>query len=354
MNSTIQNSLSPAPELRNGKTAAQPVTHESWPASPASRPSLSVVIPVYNSAEILPALLPRLQAVLAALTERYEIILVNDGSRDNSWEVASSWAQQHREIVAIDLMRNYGQHNALLCGIRAAQHEVIITMDDDLQHPPEEIPKLLAKLAEGYDVVYGTPQQEWHGLWRDLASVVTKIALRSVMGAETARHVSAFRAFRTKVRDSFSPYEGCYVAIDVLLTWGTNRFAFLAVDHQPRSAGKSNYTLRKLITHALNLITGFSTVPLQFASVIGFVFAIFGMTVLFYVVARYLLLGTSVPGFPFLASVIAIFSGAQLFALGVIGEYLARLHFRVMKQPTYAIRQVWTHHAADESGKLTQ
>lgn len=354
MNPIIPSSLSQAPALRNGKTVAQAAASGAVPDSAAARPSLSVVIPVYNSAEILPALLPRLLAALAALTARYEIILVNDGSRDHSWQVASSWAQRCREIVAIDLMRNYGQHNALLCGIRAAQHEVIITMDDDLQHPPEEIPKLLAKLDEGYDVVYGTPQQEQHGLWRDLASVVTKIALRSAMGAETARHVSAFRAFRTQVRDSFSPYEGRYVAIDVLLTWGTNRFAFLAVDHRPRSVGKSNYTLRKLITHALNLITGFSTVPLQFASVIGFVFAFFGMTVLFYVVARYLLLGTSVPGFPFLASVIAIFSGAQLFALGVIGEYLARLHFRAMKQPTYAVRQVWANHAADESGKPTQ
>jgi undecaprenyl-phosphate 4-deoxy-4-formamido-L-arabinose transferase len=177
-------------------------------------------------------------------------------------------------------MRNYGQHNALLCGIREAKHDVIITMDDDLQNPPEEIPKLLSKLAEGYDVVYGTPANEQHGLWRDLASQATKIALQGAMGAKTARKVNAFRAFRAKVRDAFGNYQSPFVSIDVLLTWGTTQFAAIQVKHEVRRIGRSNYTFRKLITHALNMITGFSTLPLQLASLMGFAFSFFGLGVL--------------------------------------------------------------------------
>jgi len=301
-------------------------------------PSLSVVVPVYNSASMLPDLTCRLEAVLGALGAPFELILVNDGSRDASWSVAAGLAREKRWVRAIDLMRNFGQHNAILCGIRHARHAVIVTMDDDLQHPPEEIPALLAKLAEGLDVVYGTPQQEQHGLLRDLASQATKLALQRTMGATIARQVSAFRAFRVELRDAFAGYGGHFVSIDVLLTWATTRFGALRVRHDPRREGVSNYTLRKLITHALNMITGFSTFPLQLASVIGFAFTLFGLAVLVYVLASYWIRGGSVAGFPFLASVIAIFSGAQLFALGIIGEYLARMHFRMMERPTYAVR----------------
>jgi glycosyltransferase involved in cell wall biosynthesis len=303
------------------------------------RNTLSIVIPVYNSEKILTDLVAQLAQVAPRLSEEYEVVLVNDGSRDGSWEVICQLCCDYSWVRGIDLMRNYGQHNALLCGIRAAKHKVIITMDDDLQHPPEEIPNLLGKLAEGYDVVYGTPQKEEHGLWRPLASKVTKVALQSSMGAETARNVSAFRAFRTQVRDVFADYQGPFVSIDVLLTWGTTRFNAVPVRHEPRHIGKSNYTFRKLVTHALNMTTGFSVLPLQMSSFIGFVFTLFGLGVLVYVVGRYLIEGGSVPGFPFLASTVAIFSGAQLFALGIIGEYLARVHFRLMEKPTYAIRE---------------
>lgn len=193
-------------------------------------------------------------------------------------------------------------------------------------------------MAEDNDVVYGTPQTEQHGLWRDLASQATKLALQSAMGAATARNVSAFRVFRAQVRDAFANYQSPFVSIDVLLTWGTTRFAAVTVRHDQRTAGVSNYTFRKLVTHALNMMTGFSTAPLQFASLIGFVFTLFGLGVLAYVLGRYLIEGGSVPGFPFLASLIAVFSGAQLFALGIIGEYLARMHFRTMERPTYVVR----------------
>jgi len=305
--------------------------------------SFSVVVPCYNSANTLPDLVARVCAVLQSLGQPYEIILVNDGSRDSTWDMIYQLAHQYSQVRGINLMRNYGQHNALLCGIREANSDVIVTMDDDLQHPPEEIPILLNKLAEGYDVVYGTPKSEQHGLWRDLASQATKLALQSAMGADIAKNVSAFRAFRTLVRNAFSNYQGPFVSIDVLLTWGTTRFAAVPVRHDPRRVGKSNYTFRKLVSHALNMMTGFSVLPLQLASLIGFGFTLFGFLLLVYVIGRFFVEGGSVPGFPFLASIIAIFSGAQMFALGIIGEYLARMHFRSMMRPYAVIREMIGH-----------
>jgi glycosyltransferase involved in cell wall biosynthesis len=300
--------------------------------------SLSIVIPVYRSAESLPELIAELGRTLPTLTDLYEVILVDDGSPDNSWQIIDRLSREHAWLHGVTLMRNYGQHNALLCGVRSAQHDVIVTMDDDLQHPPTELPKLLAKLDEGYDVVYGTPREEQHGLMRDLASQVTKLALQGSMGVETARKVSAFRAFRAQLRDAFANYRSPYVNIDVLLTWATTRFTAVEVRHDPRKYGASTYTFRKLVRHALNMITGFSIIPLQIASLVGFGFTLFGMLVLVYVVGRALLFGIVVPGFAFLASIIAIFSGAQLFALGIIGEYLARVHFRSMERPVYTVR----------------
>ena len=310
--------------------------------------TLSIVIPVYNSEKILPELLSQLARILPTLSSLHEVILVNDGSRDRSWEVICHLAQKYGRVQGINLMRNYGQHNALLCGIRAARYEVIVTMDDDLQNPPEEIPRLLEKLAEGYDVVYGAPQKEQHGFWRNMASQITKLALAKVMDIEAARNVSAFRAFRTRLRDAFAKYQSSFLSIDVLLTWGTTRFAAIPVRHESRNEGVSNYNFRKLATHALNMITGFSTLPLRIASWIGFTFTLFGIGVLAYVIGRYLWLGDVVPGFPFLASIISIFSGAQLFAFGILGEYLARMHFRMMEKPTYVIRSSIQNDGKDE------
>ena len=301
--------------------------------------SLSVVIPVFNSEGILPDLVRRLEPVLAARAGYFELILVNDGSRDRSWEVILDLCAGHQWIRGINLMRNYGQHNALLCGIRAAKHEIIATMDDDLQHPPEELPKILDKLAMGFDVVYGIPEKEQHGLWRDIASQISKLVLQNAMGAQIARSITAFRAFRRQVREAFAGYQSPHVSIDVLLTWGTTRFAAIPVRHAPRFSGRSNYTFGKLLMHALNMMTGFSTIPLRVASLVGFLLTLFGLAVLGYVIGRYLFQGSVIPGFAFLASIIAIFSGVQSLVLGIMGEYLLRMHFRTMERPPYAIRE---------------
>jgi glycosyltransferase involved in cell wall biosynthesis len=303
----------------------------------ADFPSISVVIPCYNSEKSLSLVVSRVETVLTPRVASLEFVLVEDGSRDRTWEVISNLAHENTRVRGVRFMRNYGQHNALLCGIRAARHDVVVTMDDDLQNRPEDIPLLIAKLSEGYDVVYGTPHKESHGLLRNLASKITKVVLQKSMGAETARSVSAFRAFRTWLRDGFENYGGTLVSIDVLLTWSTNRFIAVRVTHEQRTIGVSNYTLRALFRHSMNMMTGFSILPLQLASFVGFAFTLFGVGVFLYVLARYLIQGSSVQGFPFLASVIAIFSGAQLFALGIIGEYLARIHLRSMDRPSFTI-----------------
>lgn len=281
----------------------------------------------------------RLDLVLQSMDRDSEILFVNDGSSDASWKSILDIADKYENIVGLDLTRNYGQHNALLAGIRRARNAILVTLDDDLQNPPEEIPLLLEELERrDLDVVYGVPSTLEHDRWRNTASFVTKWALRTFMGAETAQRVTSFRAFRATVCEAFRNYSGAFVSIDVLLTWGTTRFGSVNVQHSPRLRGKSNYNFRKLLTHALNMVTGFSTLPLQIASYIGFAFTLFGLGVLAFVVGKYLLTGTSVPGFPFLASIVAIFSGAQLFALGIIGEYLARMYFRILDRPSYALR----------------
>ena len=305
--------------------------------SVSPHPSCSIVVPVYRSGQTLLEVHRRIASAMDHAAP-FELILVEDCGGDDSWRVIQELAARDGRVRGIQLSRNYGQHNALLCGIRAARGETIVTLDDDLQNPPEEIPSLLAKLDEGYDVVYGTPRIQSHGFLRNQASRITKLVLRRAMGAETASRVSAYRAFRTRLRDAFAAYRSPAVNIDVLLTWGTSRFTSVPVRQDERSVGASGYTLRKLVDHAVNMMTGFSTLPLQMASILGFAFGAMGFVVLAYVVGRYLIEGSGVPGFPFLASIIAIFSGVQLFALGIFGEYLARMHFRSMDRPPYAVQ----------------
>ncbi|MCX5794446.1 MAG: glycosyltransferase family 2 protein [Elusimicrobia bacterium] len=308
------------------------------PTSPDQPDGISVVVPVYNSETSLPELARRLLAVLAGLSSAHEVIFVDDGSQDRSGSVLQDLARRHPAIRAIPLMRNYGQHNALLCGIRSARYGTTVTIDDDLQNPPEEIPKLLSRLKEGCDVVYGTPARETHSGWRNAASLMTKWTLQHAMGAEVAGSVSAFRVFRTPLRDAFSHFAGSRLSIDVLLTWGTTRFTTVAVAHEPRRHGTSQYTFFKLMTHAANMLLGFSTWPLRVTTALGLLLSGFGVCVLGYVIGRYWINHGSVPGFPFLACIIAIFSGAQLLCIGIIGEYLARIYARTMDQPAYVPR----------------
>lgn len=303
---------------------------------------LSVIVPVYGSERSLPELVERLDAVLPTVATWYEIVLVNDASPDGAWAVVERLAAERESVLGINLLRNYGQHNALLAGIRVAAGDIVVTMDDDLQHRPEELPRLLEALTDDIDLVYGYADEEEHGLWRNLSSRLTKLALASALGFETARKASAFRAFRATLRNAFADNRDSAVALDVLLSWGTTRVRAVPVHMEDRRYGRSGYTFGKLVSHALNLMTGYSTAPLRAVTYLGLTMAVFGVAILAVVIGRYIVDGRAQPGFAFIASTISIFSGAQLAALGILGEYLGRVHFRSMGRPTYAVRET-TH-----------
>lgn len=300
--------------------------------------TVSVVVPVYNSGGILPSLVGSLKDVLDPLAVDFEIVLVNDCSGDESWSVIVALAEADTAVRGVDLSRNYGQHAATLAGIRAAHGEVVVTIDDDLQNPPEEIPRLLARLDEGYDVVYGVAVTGDRGVVRNVFTWMAKRALRIAIGPDVPTNVSGYRAFRTHLRNAFEDFRSPYVSVDVLLSWGARSFASLPVRHHPRREGRSGYTYGALATHALNVLTGFTTRPLRVVSLIGLAAVVFGAGVLVYVLGYYIVNEGDVPGFPFLASIITIFAGVQLLSLGTIGEYIARMHMRMMGRPPFTVR----------------
>jgi glycosyltransferase involved in cell wall biosynthesis len=302
---------------------------------------ISVVVPVYNGEAGLPELVDRLEAVLTELEPSHEIVLVDDGSRDESWSVIGRLAAGHEAVRAIRLSRNYGQESAVLAGVRAARYAVTVTMDDDLQDRPEEIPALVAALTGKVDAVYGVPKSGAHSAGRRLATRLAKAVVRRATGERSAAGdaSSTFRAFRTSLRDASAAYVGPFASVDVFLTWGTSRFASVTVQRDRRRYGKSNYTLRMLVAFTFDLLTGFTTLPLAVVSAIGFIMTLFGGVILLYVLIDYAVHHGSVPGFSFLASIIAIFSSAQLFAIGVFAQYLARMHFQLMRRPTYVIAE---------------
>jgi glycosyltransferase involved in cell wall biosynthesis len=299
---------------------------------------VSVVVPVYNGAPTLVELARRIDAALEGRGS-WELIFVVDGSPDDSWAVVEKLVGADRHIRGINLFRNFGQHNALLAGIRHATYDVVVTMDDDLQHRPEMIPVLLDGLSPDVDLVYGAAVEDEHSWWRNLASRFTKAAMGASIGGRMARDSSAFRAFRTSLRDGFTRVDDPYVSMDVLLSWVTIRYTTVDTPMDQRHVGSSGYTFRSLVRHAINMITGYSTKPLRFVAWLGFGMAFFGLAALAYVLVRYFTSGSAVPGFAFIASLVAILAGAQLFGLGVIGEYLGRMHFRSMQRPTYVVRE---------------
>ena len=296
--------------------------------------SISVVVPVFGSGDELNDLAMRVADALDGAD--WELIFVNDGSPRSTWNRIRALATSRPRVRGINLRRNFGQQNALLAGIRASRGDVVVTMDDDLQHPPEEIGRLLERLSTA-EVVYGTPTERVRGWGRNFVAMLTKAALASVLGAVHGRHIAAFRAFRGSLRPVFASYHSPYVSIDVLLSWATSNIAAVPVRYQPRRSGRSGYSLWPLMTLTLNMVTGFSVWPLRLASIIGLAVAAFGVLVLAFVIGRYFTSEATVPGFAFLASVSAIFAGAQLFGIGIIGEYLARMHFRTMEKPPYVV-----------------
>jgi undecaprenyl-phosphate 4-deoxy-4-formamido-L-arabinose transferase len=304
------------------------------------RSGISVVVPAYRSPGTLEQLCDEVEAHVAPLVETIEIIFVDDGSGDGTWTEIQRLAAERSHVQGITLLRNYGQHNALLAGLRAASLPLVLTIDDDLQNPPRVVGKLLDQLTDEIDLVYGRPTQERQGALRNVASRMTKRLMSSALGPEVYPRSSAFRLFRRELVGAADSVRDPYISVDVLLSWATNRITDVTVEFDQRPSGTSGYTLRRLVRHAINMITGYSTRPLRWMSAFGLLCAAFGFGMLMWVLARFLLGDIEVAGFTFLAAAITLFSGVQLLSLGVLGEYIGRMHFRSMGKPPYAIRSV--------------
>jgi undecaprenyl-phosphate 4-deoxy-4-formamido-L-arabinose transferase len=303
--------------------------------------SVSVVIPVYNGGPSLPDLVSRVTAMSAASPDLdvIEIILVDDASPDNSWAVIEDLAEHNPVVRGVALARNFGQHAALLAGILETSADVIVTMDDDLQHLPEEIPRLVAGLTPGVDLAYGRSIKEEHGAYRNVSSRFAKWAVSAAAGSEVAKLTSGFRAFRGWLRTGLAQRTSPYVSLDVILSWMTDRIVPVPVEMQQRQHGQSNYTFGRLLRYALTMLFGFSTVPLRLVSYLGLIVGGLGGIMFIWVVVQYLLPGSHVPGFAFLASAIAVFSGVQLVSLGILGEYVARLYSGSLGHPPFVERE---------------
>lgn len=299
--------------------------------------SITVVIPCYRTPGTLHEVCEQLLEHVAPLADEFELVLVDDGSPDDTWERIVEVVEAHDWVRAVRLSRNYGQHNALLAGLRVASHPIVITMDDDLQNPPSEVPRLLAALADDVDLVYGTPVVETHSAFRNLSSVGTKRLMSKLLGPEVNSKMSAFRVFRRRLLSGSTLVNDPFVSLDVLLSWATTKVAIVEVDFDRRKEGASGYTLSKLFRHAVNMVTGYSTRPLRAVSALGFTISVLGFGLLIYVLARFAIEPSGVEGFTFLAAAISLFSGVQLLSLGVVGEYLARMHFRTMGRPTFTV-----------------
>jgi undecaprenyl-phosphate 4-deoxy-4-formamido-L-arabinose transferase len=301
---------------------------------------LSVVIPVYRSAPLLEELTRRLVRVLDGTGMSYEIIFVDDGSPDGSWQVLRGIRERHPDrVVAVQLMRNYGQHNALMCGFRHTRGEYVVTMDDDLQNPPEEIPKLIdAITANDLDLVYGSYGAKKHSPWRNLSSWVVNTFYRRVFRSTVT--VTSFRIIRRCLLESIFSYTLNFTFVDGLLAWNTQRMGEVPVEHLPRAQGRSGYSLARLTLLALNLFTNFSLLPLQLVSVLGLVAAAFGLCLAGVYLVRYMLHEIVVPGYASTIIAVLVMGGVQLLALGIMGEYLGRLHLNVNRKPQYTERHV--------------
>lgn len=301
---------------------------------------LSVVIPVYNSAGTLSHLVDRLRSVLDRQGISWEIVFIDDGSADESWDVLRQLHQRHSErMIVVQLMRNYGQHNALMCGFRRSRGELIVTMDDDLQNPPEEILKLIDAISRGgHDLVYGVEGTKEHDRWRNIGSTLVRFFYRTVF--HTKASPTSFRIIRRRLAESVLSYNLNYTFVDGLLAWNTQRIGAVEVEHHIRRSGRSGYSTRKLLLHALNLFTNFSLLPLQFVSIVGLLAALAGIGMSLYYLGQYFLMHITVPGFASTIIAVLTLGGAQLLALGVMGEYLGRLHLNVNRKPQYTERTI--------------
>ncbi len=307
---------------------------------------ISVVIPVYRSASVLPTLHQQLTATLSSLADRYEIIFVEDCGGDESWEVIQKIAQADIHVKGIKLSRNFGQHAATICGINESVGDWIITIDDDLEHPPEYIPELYNKALNKYDLVYGIYPKRTHAILRNMTSGVARWLFKKAIPSLNDDYTS-FRCIKKDVALILKRFDSPFPFVDGYLSWITNNYATVLVSHGNRGAGVSNYNFGKLISHTINIFITFSDLPLKMASHLGLILSIFGVAwIIALLVVKYLGLIT-VSGFTSILGAIILFGGVQLLILGVLGEYLGRMNFKLSNKPLYLIGKrtdIWNSH----------
>jgi glycosyltransferase involved in cell wall biosynthesis len=306
----------------------------------SDQPALSVVIPVYNGA----ASIGELVAALSGLTIAggIEIVLVNDGSRDNSLEVCRELVAQAKvPITLANLSRNFGEHNAVMAGLNLARGKYIITMDDDLQNPPEEVARLLEHTRNGgYDVVYTYYARKEHAAWRNLGSTFTNWCADWLIDKPKGLYLSSFRCISAFARDQVVSYAGPYPYVDGLLMQATQNIGRLEVKHLPRAIGRTNYTLRRLIRLFLSMFLNFSVMPLRMAAIAGFAMSGLGLAGFIFVLLEFIF-GNTPSGWASLMSAFLLLAGVQLVILGLMGEYLGRLYLTVNRKPQFIVRQSW-------------
>ncbi len=301
---------------------------------------ISIVIPVFGGGGNIRELLSRVdQLYLHRGMPTPEIVLIDDCGPQDSWDVLSECCHDRPNTIAIRLMRNFGQHNALMCGFQHATGSIIVTMDDDLQHEPESIPRLVEHLEQtNADVVYGVYDSKKHTGGRNLGSWLVNQFYRIVFRMPVT--VTSFRVIRMELVRSILKYNLNFTYIDGLLAWNTQRIEMVSVPHHERADGKSSYTFGKLFGLAMNVFTNFSLLPLQMVSFVGIVAATGGIGLAFWYLFGALFAQVGVPGYASTIVAVLVLGGLQLLSLGIIGEYVGRLHLNVNRKPQYAIRQV--------------
>lgn len=297
---------------------------------------ISVCIPVYNSQKTLRDVCVRTVQVLTKLVNEFEIILVDDSSPDDSWKIIQELHRNDSRIKAIQLTRNFGQHNALMCAFHHVTGDYVVTIDDDLQISPEDIPHLFQKIEEGYDVVYGIYSKKQHSAIRNFGSSLIQWVYKKVFRVPVG--LTSFRIVRKEIIQAIISYNMNFTFIDGFLAWYTNRITGVEVSHQGRAIGRSGYRFSKLIQLSLNMITNFSITPLQVASMTGLAFAIFGFILGTFFFIKKIFFGIPIMGFAATGVLITIFSGVQLLSLGLIGEYIGRVHLNLNKKPQFVVR----------------
>ncbi len=300
----------------------------------------SIVVPVYKGEHSLKELCYRIDNTFENVEGDYEVILVDDGSPDNTWQIMKSLRTKDQKIKIIRLTRNYGQHNAIMCGFRHAFGDYVITMDSDLQNPPEEIPKMIQAMESSEcDMVYGLPEKKQHPFMRNIASILNQKILSVVFKRDASQRTSGFRLIRHQVLSHILQDHTPNPNIGSMISMATDRTSSIYVAHDKRAHGSTTYTFDKLLRHFLNGILYYTAIPLRTVSYLGIMSAFLSVTLSCYYFIRYLLGKISVPGWTTVVLLLLFFSGMVMFSLGIIGEYLLRIIQEVRGNPQYLIRE---------------